>query len=104
MEAHSAMLLNPNAIEESDLILVMEARQRNRLMKLYPKQRHKIFLLGQFCRRGTLDIQDPFGGTEEDFKSCFERIRESCDHIMQKLAPELVSGNGRDVTGGQVSE
>jgi protein-tyrosine phosphatase len=72
-------------MQRSDLVLVMEVAQKDRVAKLYPREKHKIFVLGQFSKRGSLDIDDPYGGTPEDFKVCFERIRESCDRMLRQI-------------------
>lgn len=85
LESHAAKPLYQKLIKQSDLVLVMEIAQKDRVMKLYPQDRHKVFVLGQFCSRGPLDIDDPHQGAKEDFQACFDRIRESCDRIMQQL-------------------
>ncbi len=91
LDSHVAIPLFNDLIKQSDLVLVMEIAQKDRLMKLYPKDRHKVFVLGQFCNRGSLDIDDPYQGTREDFLACFERIRESCDRVMQQLGEQGLS-------------
>src|SRR5262249_18288453 len=88
LQRHSTTPLSPDLIKESDLVLVMEIAQKDRLFRLYPRERHKVFLLGQFCRKGSLDIDDPYCGTHEDFKICFERIREACDRLIQKIGEQ----------------
>lgn len=85
LESHAAKPLYQKLIQQSDLVLVMEIAQKDRVMKLYPQHRHKVFLLGQFCGRGSFDIDDPHQSTKEDFQACFDQIRESCDRVMQQL-------------------
>ena len=85
LQCHSTTPLSQDLIKESDLVLVMEVAQKDRLSKLYAQDRHKVFLLGQFCRNGSIEIDDPYCGTQEDFKACFGRIRESCNHLIQKI-------------------
>jgi protein-tyrosine phosphatase len=103
LESHTATILHQKLIEHSDLVLVMEVAQRNRVMKLYPQDRHKVLLLGQFCKSGSLDIADPYQGTKKDFEVCFERIQESCDRVMQQLVWDGVvrSGYGRAEVRGK---
>ena len=91
LESHAAKPLYQKLIEQSDLVLVMEVAQKDRVMKLYPQHRHKVFLLGQFCSSGSLDIDDPHQCTKEDFQACFDRIRESCDRVMQQLGGQGLS-------------
>jgi protein-tyrosine phosphatase len=85
LQYHSTTPLSQDLIEQSDLVLVMEIAQKDRLFRLYPRERHKVFLLGQFCRKGSLDIDDPYCGTHDDFKVCFERIREACDRLIHTI-------------------
>jgi protein-tyrosine phosphatase len=85
LDQHVTTPLFQDLMQRSDLVLVMEVAQKDRVAKLYPRERHKVFVLGQFCKRGSLDIDDPYSGTPGDFKVCFERIRESCDRVIQQI-------------------
>lgn len=85
LENHAAKQLYQKLLDQSDLILVMEVSQKERLARLYPHERHKIFVLGRFCSSGSLDIADPHRGSREDFRICFERIKDSCDRLIEKL-------------------
>ena len=92
LQCHSTEPLSQDLIKESDLVVVMEVAQKGLLSKLYAQDRHKVFLLGQFCRSGSIEIDDPYCGTQEDFKACFGRIRESCDHLIQKIGEPTCPG------------
>jgi len=85
LENHAAKQLHQKLLDQSDMILVMEVSQKERLARLYPRERHKIFVLGRFCGRGPLDIADPHRGSRDDFRICFERIKDSCDRLIEKL-------------------
>lgn len=85
LEQHLTKLLLQDLMQQSDLVLVMEVAQKDRVAKLYPREKHKVFVLGQFCGKGSLDIDDPYSGTLDDFKVCFERIRESCDRMIRQI-------------------
>ena len=91
LDEHVTTQIHKELLDRSDLVLVMEMTQKNRVMKLYPQHRHKVLLLGQFCGRGLQEINDPYQGTKEDFQACFERIQESCDCVMQQLGGQSVS-------------
>lgn len=82
LKPHATTPLFRDLIQQADLVLVMEVAQKDHVLKLYPQNRNKVFVLGQFCKRGSLDIDDPYCGTEHDFKVCFDRIRESCDQLI----------------------
>lgn len=85
LDQHATTPLFQDLMQRSDLVFVMEVAQKDRVARLYPRERRKVFVLGQFCKRGSPDIDDPYSGTPEDFKLCFERIRESCDRVIQQI-------------------
>lgn len=88
LEGHAAKQLSGELMQRADIVLVMELAQKYRVVKLYPLDRHKVFVLGQFCRRGPIDIDDPHLGTREDFQFCFERIKDACDRVIQQLGKQ----------------
>ncbi|BFU93641.1 MAG: phosphotyrosine protein phosphatase [Nitrospira sp.] len=92
LESHAARPIHQKLIQQADLVLVMEMAQKERIVKLYPQDRHKVFVLGRFCRKGSLDIADPHRGGRQDFQLCFDRIKESCDHLLEKLGRHERSG------------
>lgn len=85
LESHGTTPLFMDLVTQSDLVFVMELSQKDRVLKLYPKARGKVFVLGRFCRSGALDIDDPYSGTREDFVHCFTRIREACDRVVSQI-------------------
>ena len=86
MEAHKTQPLLKEFVEEADLILVMEFSHLRRLLKVYPEAEEKIFLLGQSKGNAPpLEITDPYNGTLQDFQHCFQKIKESCDHLIQRI-------------------
>ncbi len=85
LASHSTTPLYYDLIHGSDLVVVMEVAQKDRVVKLYPQAKPKVFVLGQFCRTGSWDIDDPYSGTQDDFRVCFERIRDSCDRLLDHI-------------------
>lgn len=98
LERHATTPLYKDLLQQSDLVLVMEVAQKDRLAKLYPQEQQKVFVLGQFCKGGSLDIDDPYCGTQDDFRVCFERIRESCDRVIELIGERSESEAGVSVT------
>jgi protein-tyrosine phosphatase len=85
LEPHLTMQMVREMVEEADLILVMEFAQLVGLVKLCPRVKSKVFVLGEFMNGKRIDIADPFSGTIEDFKKCFRVIRASCDSLAEKI-------------------
>jgi protein-tyrosine-phosphatase len=69
------------------MILVMEWRQRNRIIKLYPQAGPKVFLLRQFYDQSVREVADPYSGTLEDFQTCFSMIKQACDVLITHMLP-----------------
>jgi protein-tyrosine-phosphatase len=63
----------------------MELRQKDRIHSLYPHARGKVVLLGCFDPENSLEIADPYGGTVEDFRGCFEQISRCCENLAARL-------------------
>lgn len=84
---HATQPLHKEQVERADIILVMEWRQRNRLIKLYPQARSKVFLLRQFYDQSVREVADPYSGTLEDFQVCFSMIKQACDVLVAQMLP-----------------
>ena len=82
---HATQPLHKDQVERADMILVMEWRQRNRLVKLYPQAKGKVFLLRQFYDQSVLEVADPYSGTLDDFQVCFSMIKQACDVLIRRM-------------------
>jgi protein-tyrosine phosphatase len=91
LEEHATAQVHTELIDKSDLIVVMEIVQKDRIQRLYPRAKGKVVLLGRFDPVGSLEIADPYSGTSEDFQSCFEQVSRCCDVLAARLG----------VTGGE---
>ena len=85
LDLHLTTQMARKMVEEADLILVMELSQLVSLLKLCPRVRSKAFVLSEFNNGKRMDIADPFSGTIEDFKKCFQVIRDACDSLADKI-------------------
>lgn len=82
---HTTQPLHKEQVERADMILVMEWGQRNRIIKLYPQTRQKVFLLRQFYDQSVREVADPYSGTLEDFQICFTMIKQACDMLVTQM-------------------
>lgn len=85
LDSHATTQIHAKLIEESDLIIVMELGQKDRIHSLFPHTRGKVALLGCFDSKGPLEIADPYSGPMDEFRSCFEQITRCCDNLAAKL-------------------
>ena len=85
LDEHATTEVHKELLDQSDLIVVMEIVQKDRMHRLYPNTKGKVVLLGRFDSVGPLDIADPYSGTSEDFHSCFQQVSRCCDVLAAKL-------------------
>ena len=86
LEEHATTQVHRELLDQSDLIIVMEIMQKDRIQRLYPRSKGKVVLLGRFDFSGSLEIADPYSGTSEDFLSCFQQVSRCCDVLAAGLA------------------
>lgn len=80
---HAGRKLSGTLCHEADLILVMEARQRDRIIQRYPEVSGKTFLLTRWS--GGQDIPDPFHRGREVFERIFPALRQAVETWAAKL-------------------
>ncbi len=90
---HATQPLHKEQVERADMILVMEWRQRSRVLKLYPQARQKVFLLRQFYDQSVREVADPYSGTLGDFQTCLSMITEACDVLVRQIMPSGKQGS-----------
>lgn len=75
-------------LEDMDLILVMGKSHKEFLVNRYPHLQEKVFLLNQYAFGKNQDIQDPFGGDLEDYKSVVDEIYNAILEIIRRTKDE----------------
>ena len=73
LTGHRSRRLNPEIAEKTDIFAVMTQQHRYFLLRLGIPD-HKIRVLG--------DIPDPFGGSEEDYRQCRDRIYSETEKLL----------------------
>ena len=84
LSGHNSKSLSEELIADSDLIIVMQASHEAYLRQNNSAEAKTIRLLGDFAR-GTgknKDIEDPFGGTKEQYESTFAQIKNSLEGLL----------------------
>ncbi|MGC4010741.1 MAG: low molecular weight protein-tyrosine-phosphatase [Pseudomonas sp.] len=83
---HSARQLTPQLLQASDLVLVMERRQLQDVIRLSPASRGKTFLLGKWQRER--EIPDPYRQGSAAFEHAYALIEEGAAAWSQRLQPQ----------------
>lgn len=81
---HKANQLTPAAISESDLILVMEQKHIDGVLKIAPEARGKVFLLGKW--QNNREISDPYRRGKPAFVHAYALIEEAVNAWARRLA------------------
>lgn len=73
----------PMQLTEEDLtdslILVMGAHHKKMILSLNPEA--NVHLLSEYTTGEQVDVQDPFGGTVEQYEEVFEQLKSYLDKI-----------------------
>lgn len=80
---HTARKLTGEHCRDAELILVMEARQREALIKNYPEVSGKVFLLGHWD--GGANIPDPYRRGTEVFEQVYRLLDKAAEAWAGKL-------------------
>ena len=85
IKSHRSRQVNAALLSQSNLVLVMEAGQKEALQVEFPKERDKIYLLSEVADSIPYDIPDPFGpdsGTHQEIANeLFELIKRGFGNI-----------------------
>ena len=87
--AHRATVVDRDLIESADVALGMTRSHVDAIISLVPTAEEKTFLLTEFCPNQDLDeIEDPFGGSLDEYRECFDSIRSCFEGVLAKLQGE----------------
>lgn len=74
---HRARLLTPEMVESASLVVAMERRHREEILRMAPGSEDKLILLGDLdLKRRSPDIDDPIGGDEAVYRRTRDEIAE----------------------------
>lgn len=84
VSAHRSQKATPWMLKKSDIILVMEKLQEERILELAPEAKNRVFLLKEFARieGDDLDIADPIGKPLEFYEQTLRVIGQAIERIV----------------------
>ena len=87
LSSHSSKTVTDKLIADSDLIIVMQASHHDYLSRSGSVNPNKIRLLSEFAtgEGKSRDIEDPFGGTKEQYQLAFIKIKNSLEGLLVYL-------------------
>lgn len=86
LDYHRSTMLSEELVAGASLILVMSRQHRMQLLHRFPEAAPKTFLLNQFAGiAGNQDVDDPYGGSLEDYRIIYEELRAGIAIIAEIL-------------------
>lgn len=83
LSGHRSRVLSDVDIDWADIILIFDEENRVEVTSQFPAARSKTFKLGALVECDDPDIADPYGGSIDDFRSIYEKIRRALNSIHQ---------------------
>ena len=84
---HRSSPIDKKRIKESDLIIVMEIRQEDQLVRLCPEEASRIFILSQFDKENPIrrDVADPIGRSSSFYRNCYVDINALVEGLTEHI-------------------
>ncbi len=86
-------------VQDSELLVVMTKKHREALLRKFPQAKPKIKLLKEFSPpdpsttacggQDGWEVEDPFGGTLEEYRRTLEEIEEPVKALLENLEAHL---------------
>jgi protein-tyrosine-phosphatase/predicted ATP-grasp superfamily ATP-dependent carboligase len=105
LHSHQAQMVTLQMVEQAQAIFVMDRLNQAKLLGRFPQSKGKVWLLGACepqCneRDDGVDIFDPYEGSTEDVRRCYERlvrcVRRLADHLSGPTVPQPTGQTGVD--------
>lgn len=88
LEDHKSVTVDELELKNKDLIITMTRKHSRALILKYPDLADKVFTLKEFIgseNDGSKDITDPFGLSEEVYRSTRDEIRKYLRDLIEEL-------------------
>ena len=88
LQDHSVTQVTLALIDRFDLVLTMEAKQREALIEKYNANPDRVYLLTEFVGDHG-DIEDCWGQEKEVYSNCYAKIESLTDKVIIKISKSL---------------
>lgn len=87
VSGHRSQKVTKEMLNKSDIILVMERLQEERILRIVPEAKNRVFLLKEFAKisDNNLDITDPICRPMEVYEQTYGVIKAAIERIVQIL-------------------
>lgn len=85
IKKHQAVRLSRQLVRRADIILTMEKLHKEEVLRIYHEAKERVYVLREFADNLMMDMQDPIGKSEEEYKECFQQINGLVKKVAQKI-------------------
>ena len=85
VSAHRATAFDASVVKFSDLILVMTAAHRDRILADFPEAKPQVFLLAEYATGEAVEVLDALGQSHAFYAEVFHQISALIPLVMEKL-------------------
>lgn len=91
---HRSQPVTKKLLKHSDLVLTMTLSHQHEIERVYPEYAEKTFRLREYGLKGQLnshlEIDDPYGGSRENYEICFLTLRREVERILPEIEKEIM--------------
>ena len=77
---HKSQMLNGNIVNDAKYLVCMTGAHYDQILLKFPNVSDKLFTLSP------TDIDDPFGGNIDEYRSCATQIKSAVESIIERLS------------------
>ena len=77
---HKSQMLNGNIVNDAKYLVCMTGAHYDQILLKFPNVSYKLFTLLP------TDIDDPFGGNIDEYRSCATQIKSAVESIIERLS------------------
>lgn len=87
LSLHRATNIRNSNIEDMDIILCATVAHKNHVINMYPELKEKVYTIKEYVGydKSNLDINDPWGFSEQVYERCLKEIEECLNKIIKKI-------------------
>lgn len=90
ISSHRSRTINKKDLEKADIILTMTRGHKEIILSIMPNVKFKTwtlkeYVLGDKNLNESMDVQDPYGMSEKEYKNCAQELKELIDELISRL-------------------
>lgn len=82
---HKSHQLHRDMIDESDVILTMTRNHKDSIIARFPNSINKVYSLNDYAFGLEKDIEDPYGGSLQDYETARDEIYIALEKIVKNI-------------------